>query len=364
MIEGLRRLSNLEADGEKLLQLILVGQPKLMDNLDEPKNYRFKQRVALHCRLFPLTRGEVAHYVAFRMRAAGHTDGSVFEPEAIARIAHYSGGIPRLIDFLCGNALMAACRSSRKEISGHFIDAVADDMGLPTGGPDLGALNTAPKPPRQRTKDETVRKNSAAQQFARENAPISASRGGATRTFPIALLSLVMVIGLGLALYSARTMNFPELLKSLQQIAETHTSPTAGAEVNGPEQKAAPDGYVPDSPAPQPEAAAPEIQRSTPLPQPDEDKTNQAQRASEPRPIKRTKAIKSSAEEAVPVVAKVQKAIQNRAIEGVTVRLSNSTVYLGGRVATERQKALAERAALSVRDGLRVENHINVENPD
>jgi type II secretory pathway predicted ATPase ExeA len=362
MIEGLRRLSNLEADGEKLLQLILVGQPKLMEKLDEPQNYRFKQRVALHCRLFPLTRSEVERYIAFRMRAVGHTDVSVFEPEAIARIAHYSGGIPRLINFLCGNALMAACRSSRKEISGRLIDAVADDMGMPAGGPDLTALNTAPKLARPRTKDETAQKNPATEQFPREDAPLRASRGRAARAFPIALLSFLMVVGLGLALYSADRMNFSRLFEAVQQMAENQTSPTAGAEVSGAEQKLPPD--LPSTLAPQPEDTAPQMESSTPLPRPDEEKTNQAQHPSEPRPTKTIKATKNSAEEAVPVIAKVQKAIQNRAIEGVSVRLSNGTVHLGGRVATSRQKALAEKAALSVAGGLRLENHINVDNPD
>jgi general secretion pathway protein A len=165
-LDGLRQLCNLEAHSQKLLQLILVGHPEFIKKLDEPAHHSLKQRVALHCRLFALTRGELDRYIDFHLRAVGHHDGILFDPSATASIADYSGGIPRLVNGICDNALLAACRVSQKQISRALIDEVAKDMHLvseqqtsPTASLDGDSWVSRKEAPAANSQRETVESN-------------------------------------------------------------------------------------------------------------------------------------------------------------------------------------------------------------
>jgi general secretion pathway protein A len=129
-LEGLRLLSNLETDQEKLIQIVLMGQPELQTRLDRPGLRQLKQRVALQCRLVPLKDEEVNPYIDFRLRAAGYKGKDLFHPDAFKQIAFYSNGIPRLMNIICDNALLCAYARSQKKVSADIIQEVARDLRL------------------------------------------------------------------------------------------------------------------------------------------------------------------------------------------------------------------------------------------
>jgi general secretion pathway protein A len=129
-LEGLRLLSNLETDQEKLIQIVLMGQPELQARLDQPSLRQLKQRVALQCRLLPLREEEISRYIDFRLRAAGYTGKRLFYPGAYRQIAIASIGIPRLVNIICDNALLCAFGRSEKIVSKDIINEVANDLRL------------------------------------------------------------------------------------------------------------------------------------------------------------------------------------------------------------------------------------------
>ena len=129
-LEGLRLLSNLETDQEKLIQIVLMGQPELQERLDRPGLRQLKQRIALQCRLVPLKDEEVGPYIDFRLRAAGYKGKDLFHRDALQQIAFYSNGIPRLMNILCDNALLCAYARSQKIVTADMIKEVARDLRL------------------------------------------------------------------------------------------------------------------------------------------------------------------------------------------------------------------------------------------
>jgi type II secretory pathway predicted ATPase ExeA len=141
-LEGLRLLSNLETDREKLLQIVLMGQPELNARLDQPNLRQLKQRVAIQCELSPLHDQEVDSYINFRLQAAGYKGKALFHPEAVQKIASYSKGIPRLINVICDNALLIAYAASQKTVSAYVITEVARDLRLRLEAQPGGANNT------------------------------------------------------------------------------------------------------------------------------------------------------------------------------------------------------------------------------
>ena len=127
VLEDLRLLSNLETGREKLLQIVLVGQPELEVKLDQPQLRQLKQRVAFHCRLDRLKDREVGPFIDYRLRIVGYEDGDLFASDAITQIAFYSKGVPRLINVICDNALLISYGISRKQVSAKIIEEVAHE---------------------------------------------------------------------------------------------------------------------------------------------------------------------------------------------------------------------------------------------
>ncbi len=130
MFEGIRFLSNFETEKEKLLQIVLSGQPELALRLDQPGQRHLKQRIFFHCRLTPLKNDEVGRYIEFRLQKAGYESRQLFVPEAIAQVASYSQGVPRLINIICDNALLLAFALSRDQVREDMIEEVVRDLGL------------------------------------------------------------------------------------------------------------------------------------------------------------------------------------------------------------------------------------------
>ena len=130
VLENLRLLSNLETDQEKLIQIVLVGQPELHAKLGQLHLRQLKQRIALQCRLNPLAPTEVGPYIYSRLAVAGYEGNSLFDPEAVERIAAYSNGIPRVMNIICDNALLTAYAEAQQIVSANMIEAVARDLEL------------------------------------------------------------------------------------------------------------------------------------------------------------------------------------------------------------------------------------------
>jgi general secretion pathway protein A len=131
-LEEIRMLSNLETPTEKLLQIMLVGQPELDEKLDSIGLRQLKQRIALRTQLSSLTAQESATYIEKRLRIAGADPSSppLFPAFAVERIHRYSHGLPRLINTICENALITAYARRVLSITAEIVDEVARDFRL------------------------------------------------------------------------------------------------------------------------------------------------------------------------------------------------------------------------------------------
>ncbi len=125
-LEELRMLSNINAEKQQYLQVILVGQPQLNQLLRTPKLLQFAQRVSSDFYLKPLNRDEVARYIDFRLQAVG-CKVPLFTAEACKRIADASAGVPRIINILCDTALVYGYATSATNISADLVQMVIED---------------------------------------------------------------------------------------------------------------------------------------------------------------------------------------------------------------------------------------------
>lgn len=133
VFENLRLLSNLETPREKLLQIVLTGQPELEAKLDRTDLRQLKQRIFSHARLGSLSEDEVGAFIDFRLKTVGCRRNDLFPRAAITEIALYAKGIPRLINIICDNALLIAYAASEKKVTADIIKEVARDLRLETG---------------------------------------------------------------------------------------------------------------------------------------------------------------------------------------------------------------------------------------
>jgi len=163
-LEGLYELSNLETDREKLLQIVLVGQPQLVTKLNKSSLRQIKQRIAIHHRLYSLrTTSEIDQYIRHRLQIAGYDGPEIFANEAVEAIWHYSEGTPRSINILCDTALAMACAANRKKVSPYMLMRAAGDLLLEQGSEPttIGAAEarphrtTTPAPKINRKRSET-----------------------------------------------------------------------------------------------------------------------------------------------------------------------------------------------------------------
>jgi general secretion pathway protein A len=133
VLEEIRLLTNLETTQEKLLQILLVGQPELDEKLDSVQLRQLKQRIALRCQLEALDLEETRGYIHRRLQLAGIAAEDVkqlFADDAIARIHRYSRGIPRLINTICENALITSFAKKSRSVVSQTIEEVASDFRL------------------------------------------------------------------------------------------------------------------------------------------------------------------------------------------------------------------------------------------
>jgi type II secretory pathway predicted ATPase ExeA len=129
VLEELRLLSGIETHKEKVLRIILAGQPELKDTLESPKLEQLVQRVRLRCHIGPLDRQETREYVEHRVTVAGGTSTSLFEDDTFDLIHRYSGGVPRMINTLCDTALLCSFADEKTSVGAAEILAAVEELG-------------------------------------------------------------------------------------------------------------------------------------------------------------------------------------------------------------------------------------------
>ena len=128
VIEEVRMLSNLETETEKLIQIVLMGQPELKQKLAMPRLEQFRQRVVFHYHIGPLTREETTQYIKYRLEKAGNKDGQIFTQDAIEEVYKFSRGVPRLINVICHNALISGLACETRQITVTIVDDAVKEL--------------------------------------------------------------------------------------------------------------------------------------------------------------------------------------------------------------------------------------------
>jgi general secretion pathway protein A len=144
ILEEVRLLANLETTDDKLLQIVLVGQPELDAKLDSVGLRQLKQRVAVRAQLGPLDLEETERYIQRRLEIAGadkHT-GPLITEEAILRVYRHSRGLPRLINTICENGLVTAYARHLPMVTPNVIEDVAGEFRLDVIGSETDTFDT------------------------------------------------------------------------------------------------------------------------------------------------------------------------------------------------------------------------------
>jgi general secretion pathway protein A len=134
LIEELRLIVGIDAHADKLLQLVLCGQPELLALLAQPDSVAMRQRIAVWERLRPLREGEIAAYLADRLKAAGYSNAAIFSRDVPASLAGLSGGVPRLVNLLCDTALGLAAQARANLVTPEFIEGAGRALNLHPAG--------------------------------------------------------------------------------------------------------------------------------------------------------------------------------------------------------------------------------------
>ena len=146
VLEEIRLLTNLETSTEKLLQIVLSGQPELEEKLKLPQLRQLRQRIMLRCRTASLSEEQTQQYISERLRIAGASGEPIFSPKAIETIHVYSLGIPRVINLLCEHSLVNGFVDQERPIQPKTVEEVAHEFQLdevePIAPPGGGKIDT------------------------------------------------------------------------------------------------------------------------------------------------------------------------------------------------------------------------------
>jgi general secretion pathway protein A len=380
--------SAVPAEGdENLVQIVLAGRPKLREKLAQPHLRSLRPRSELVCQLQPLRDRDVAAYLKTRLRAA-HLADETFDSTAIDRIAAYAGGNPYLINAISNRALQINEQSP--VTSSVTAEMVADAvygldlrearraLGEPTKqNPEIP--NESEEPFRLLDSDptEAVGQTFLNYTFDDPKPPLWTAR----RARNAARLLLILLLLGGAAAWLQSEAGKIQLSKWLGRQSGSDSQQRPQAETDAPVvarqtvPTPAPDGEI-SSPSISESAtgspALPDGEKSVEIPSPvqTEKGTEKTSPANDPKSARKASPpasndpqpplAQSAGAQRKLLEAKIYKAIENRAITGVNVAVINGTAFLEGRVATERQKKAAERAARSVTGVERVRNKIAV----
>ncbi len=221
-LETLRMLTNFETPRAKLMQIVLSGQPELEHKLARPSLDQLRQRISTFCRLEPFSREDSIAYIEHRLKVGGHTGDSVFASDALDCIAEASGGIPRIINTMCFNAL-SICRALKQtRVKMAMVHEAIRDLQLTSGA--------------AAQKDETPRLD-----LWDGIAPESRSRESFWAKMRVPAFSLLLLLALGLAVGADRVYQKPPTTHKLSGAAPTAPNPAASdarpAAVPGPAEK-------------------------------------------------------------------------------------------------------------------------------
>jgi len=165
-LEQIRLLSNLETETRKLLQIVLVGQPELLQHLQLTQLRQLNQRIVVRYHLAELDRQETEEYVAYRLEVAGGKDSVHFTRGAFRSIYRFSGGTPRLINTICDRALVVGCGMKTREITTAILGQAIKEIRGEAIEPRKGVLQSllAPLSSRQTRAEQTVQPSTAQEQ--------------------------------------------------------------------------------------------------------------------------------------------------------------------------------------------------------
>jgi general secretion pathway protein A len=144
LLEEVRLLGNFERPDKKLLQVVLVGQTELAEMLDRPELWQFKQRFATRVHIARLSGVDISDYVRYRWIHAGGSEAHPFSPRALAAVANASGGVPRVINGICENALLLALAEGARSVSEQHILQVCTDLNIAPPAPAEAVATAAP----------------------------------------------------------------------------------------------------------------------------------------------------------------------------------------------------------------------------
>ena len=130
VLEEIRLLTNLETSTEKLLQIVLSGQPELEDKLRLPQLRQLKQRITLRCKTEPLTKEQTHAYINERLRIAGTNGEPIFTPESMDTVHMYSLGIPRVVNLLCEHSLINTYAEQERLVTPKIVEDIAREFQL------------------------------------------------------------------------------------------------------------------------------------------------------------------------------------------------------------------------------------------
>jgi general secretion pathway protein A len=397
LFEELRLLSNLETNEDKLLQIVLLGQPELEERLDRPELRQLKQRVTLHCRLAPLDDQEVNLYIQARLKTAGFEGEPLFDPKAVEKIGHYAKGIPRLINVICDNALLTCYALSQKKVSTEMIEEAACDLQLaaprPTDRPGIPILSETSQSQHTtgnatRILEQGDRPTSVAEKPLRQFPTFfmgeEEQRRRIHRRRTLTGLATGFVCGvfatavLGAIFYAHSNKNDTAEIavptsekthprESLQAatldqgpLREEPSEEVKDTQVAGPEKASIStlppgDSEAVASAAPIQEAGktgvphgADSAEQSQDRQAVEKDEKNEEKIKAPPKQADNGQVSVARAPTNDRLAFEIYKAIANRAITGIGVSVVNGTVVLGGQVASEHQRIAAAQAARSV----------------
>src|SRR5436305_12948162 len=146
VLEEIRMMTNLETFTEKLLQIVLVGQPELEQKLKQPQLRQLRQRLTLRAKTHPLSLEETKAYIQQRLRIAGSNGQQIFDPDALLAVHRYSSGIPRVVNLVCEHCLVSAFVDQQKTIAPNVVETVARDFDL-SDSMASAAMTVAPPEP-------------------------------------------------------------------------------------------------------------------------------------------------------------------------------------------------------------------------
>ena len=130
VLEEIRLLTNLETSTDKLLQIVLSGQPELEDKLRLPQLRQLRQRIMLRCRTAPLSHEQTKEYIVERLKIGGAAGEPIFSTQAVDTVHLYSLGIPRVINLLCEHSLVNAFAEQQRPIQPKIVEDVAREFQL------------------------------------------------------------------------------------------------------------------------------------------------------------------------------------------------------------------------------------------